>query len=54
MADLLYVVLMVVLTAIGVLFAIGCDRLIGPDEPELAEKTGTRAEAERQIEELAA
>jgi len=51
MADLLYVVLLVVLTAIGVLFVIGCDKIVGPDEPELTEERGARSEAERHLAE---
>ena len=54
MADLLYVVLLVVLTAIGVLFVIGCDKIVGSDEAELEAGPGTRAERERELEELAA
>jgi len=46
MADLLYVVMMVVLTGIGVLFVIGCDRIVGPDELALSGESGSRGERE--------
>lgn len=57
MADLLYVAIMVVLTAIAILFVVGCDKIVGPDEVALAEQTGTRREREqreRQLEEIGA
>lgn len=54
MADVLYVVLMVVLTAIAVLFVVGCDKIVGSDELELVERTGTREDQELPLEELAA
>lgn len=37
MADLLYVVMTIVLAAIGLLFVIGCDKIVGPDEVELVD-----------------
>ena len=36
MEDVGYVLLMVGFVALAVLFTIGCDKLIGPDEPALA------------------
>ena len=54
MADLLYVVMMIVLTAIAVLFVIGCDKIVGPDEVELVEVPRPRVEPFREPEELAA
>jgi hypothetical protein len=37
MLDVVFVALLVALTVLVVGFAIGCDRLAGPDEPVLAE-----------------
>ena len=54
MADLLYVVMMIVLTAIAVLFVIGCDKIVGPDEVELEEVPRPPVEPLREPEELAA
>jgi hypothetical protein len=54
MADVLYVAMFIALTAIGILFVLGCDKIIGPDDVELAKEPGTRTEPERQLEELAA
>ena len=54
MSDLLYVVLLVALTALGALFVIGCEKTVGPDELELVEEPRTRSETVRQPEELAA
>ena len=55
MADLLYVVLLFVLTAIGVGFVVGCDKIVGSDELELVEDTGPRHEPfQEQPERLAA
>jgi len=53
MADLLYVVMLVALTALAVLFVIGCDRIVGPEDVELAEEAA-RDKRERELEELAA
>jgi hypothetical protein len=50
MADLLYVVLMVVLTGIGIAFVFGCDKIIGPDDQALADQTGTRTPAIVELE----
>jgi hypothetical protein len=36
MADVGYVLLMVLFTVIAMLFVIGCDKIIGPDEPALS------------------
>jgi hypothetical protein len=36
MEDVGYVLLMIGFVVIGVLFTIGCDKIIGPDEPALA------------------
>lgn len=47
MADVLYVVMMVVLIALAAAFVVGCDKLIGSDELELVERTGTRAEQDQ-------
>jgi hypothetical protein len=45
---------MVALTAIGVLFVVGCDKIIGPDEQALAEEPRTRAAREPKAEEVLA
>jgi hypothetical protein len=50
--DLLYVVLMVVFVLVSILFVIGCDRMIGPDEEALAEDH--RGEPEPEAEKVAA
>lgn len=55
MADVLYVVMLFVLTAIGVLFVVGCDKIVGSDELELVQDTGPRHEPfQEQSESLAA
>jgi hypothetical protein len=54
MADLLYVAMMVALTVIGVLFVVGCDKIIGPDELALVEESGARAVREPKAEEVVA
>ncbi len=54
MADLLYVAMMAALTAIGVLFVVGCDKIIGPDELALAVESSARAQREPQAEEVVA
>jgi hypothetical protein len=51
MADLLYVVMFIAVTALGVLFVIGCDRIVGPDDPELAEEA---VRDKRELEEIVA
>jgi len=43
--DLLYVVLLFAFTAIAVLFVIGCDKIVGPDDVEGTEAPGGRAHA---------
>jgi hypothetical protein len=51
MEDVGYVLLMVGFVVLAVLFTIGCDKIIGPDEPALAgEETGD-AEPGRRPEE---
>ncbi len=42
MADVLYVAMMIALTAIGVMFVVGCDKIIGPDELALVEESRAR------------
>jgi hypothetical protein len=54
MADLLYVVMMIALTAIGALFVIGCDKIVGADEVELVEVPPAPGEPFHEPEELAA
>jgi hypothetical protein len=54
MTDLLYVLMMIALTAIGVLFVIGCDKIVGPDELELVEVPPAPVEPFHEPEELAA
>jgi hypothetical protein len=54
MADVLYVAMMIALTAIGVMFVIGCDKIIGPDELALAEEPRAREQREPKAEELVA
>jgi hypothetical protein len=54
MADLVYVVMMIVLTAIAVLFSVGCDEIVRPDEVELVEVPRPPVEPLREPEELAA
>jgi len=53
MADVLYVVLMIALTGIAAAFVIGCDKIVGRDDVELAEER-VRDQREREFEELAA
>jgi hypothetical protein len=52
--DLLYIAITVALIAIGILFVIGCDKLIGPDEAELAEESDAALAAEKQPDKVAA
>jgi len=49
MLDVVFVALLVGLAALAVGFAVACDRLLGPDEPVLAEtahESAPRAELE--------
>jgi hypothetical protein len=48
MDDVGYILLMVGFTLLAVLFTIGCDKIIGPDEPALAGEEGERAEQDRE------
>jgi hypothetical protein len=43
MLDLAFIALLIVLAALAVGFAAACDRLLGPDEPALAETGSDRA-----------
>jgi hypothetical protein len=47
MEDVGYVLLMVGFVVLAVLFTIGCDKIIGPDEPALADEEQDDAEAGR-------
>jgi len=51
--DLLYVAMTVALIVIAVLFVIGCDKIVGPDEQELVEESDASLAAERQGETVA-
>ena len=53
MEDLLYVAMTVALIVIAVLFVIGCDKIVGPDEQELVEESDASLAAERQGETVA-
>jgi hypothetical protein len=48
MEDVGYVLLMVGFVVLAALFTIGCDKIIGPDEPALAGEERDEAEALRQ------
>ena len=54
MEDLLYIAITVALIAIGVLFVIGCDKIVGPDEQELVEESDAAMVAEKLGEEVTA
>jgi hypothetical protein len=49
MEDVGYVLLMVAFVVIAALFTIGCDKIIGPDEPALAEEERERSESDREV-----
>lgn len=51
--DFLYIAITVALIAISVLFVIGCDRIIGPDEQELVEESDAALSAEKLGERVA-
>jgi len=53
MEDVGYVLLMVGFVLLAVLFTIGCDKIIGPDEPALAGEEEDDIEAARHMESLA-
>jgi hypothetical protein len=53
MEDLLYVAIIVVLIGIAVLFVLGCDKIVGPDESELAEESDAALASERLGERVA-
>jgi len=46
MEDLLYVVIIAALIGIGILFVVGCDKIVGPDELELVEESDAALSAE--------
>jgi hypothetical protein len=48
MEDVGYVLLMVGFVVLAALFTIGCDKIIGPDGPALAEEERERPEADRE------
>lgn len=52
MQDLLYVAMLVALTGIGVLFVIGCNKIVGPDDPELTRKADVEPEPSHIREEV--
>lgn len=52
MQDLLYVAILIALTAIGVLFVIGCDRIVGPDDREPAVRAEPEGESQYTREEV--
>jgi len=47
MEDLLYFAITVALIAIALLFVVGCDKIIGPDELELVEESDAALAAEK-------
>ncbi|HXW59840.1 MAG TPA: hypothetical protein VEJ23_10230 [Solirubrobacteraceae bacterium] len=47
MEDLLYVAITVALIAIGILFVIACNKIVGPDEQELAEESDLALSTEK-------
>jgi hypothetical protein len=47
MNDLAFVAIMLAFFAVAVLFVVACDRIIGPDEDELAASPHVGAEQER-------
>jgi hypothetical protein len=51
--DLLYVAMTVPLIVIAVLFVIGCDKIVGPDEQELVDESDASLAAEKQGETVA-
>ncbi len=48
MADVGYVLLMIAFVVLAVLFTIGCDKIIGPDEAGLADEERDELSAARQ------
>lgn len=54
MEDLLYVVITIALIAIAMLFVLGCDKIVGPDELELVEESDAALAAERPRERITA
>jgi hypothetical protein len=51
--DLLYVAITIALIGIAVLFVIGCDKIVGPDESELVEESDAALARERLGEQVA-
>jgi hypothetical protein len=48
MADVGYVLLMIGFVVLAALFTIGCDKIIGPDGPALAEDQREGSEPDRE------
>jgi hypothetical protein len=46
--DVGYVVLMIVFVALAVLFVIGCDKIIGPDEAAMGDDDHGESDSDRQ------
>jgi hypothetical protein len=53
MEDLLYVVITCALIGIAVLFVLGCEKIVGPDEAELIEESDAALASERVGERVA-
>jgi len=47
MADVLFIAILLALVALAVLFVAACDRIIGPDEEALADRTPGTADQDR-------
>jgi len=53
MEDLLYVAIAIAMMVIALLFVIGCDKIIGPDEQELVDESDASLAAEKHGETVA-
>jgi len=49
MADVGYVLLMIGFVVLAALFTIGCDKIIGPDEPALEEEARDEERPEERV-----